>query len=144
MYIAINNCERQGALTNKWHLQLAVLVACSDFTINKHRWLWLTVKQVLVVLIVSTDACTQGVSGSNPAYDYMVVKIFLLWNLCWSVRAAYTFFTVFIVNSLDSTHKSYSLHKTSNLKANFAFTGVLKNNNSFMLLPLTSIAELLY
>ena len=64
MYISINNCDWQNAFTSKWH---PMLVACSVFVINKHRWLRLTVNQVSVALIVSADACMQGVQGSNPA-----------------------------------------------------------------------------
>ena len=43
VYIAINNCDLQVAITtNKWHPQLTVFVARSDFAINKRRWLGLT------------------------------------------------------------------------------------------------------
>ena len=70
MYIAINNCDWQEAITNKWHPQLIVLVACTDFAINKCRWLRLTVNQVSVALIVSADVCMQGVyNDSNPTDD---------------------------------------------------------------------------
>ena len=44
-----------------------MLVSRSEFAINKHRWLRLTVNQVSVALIVSAVACMQGVQGSNPA-----------------------------------------------------------------------------
>ena len=48
-----------------WHPQPTVLVARSDFTINKSHWLRLTVNQVLVTLIVSANAFMQGVQGSS-------------------------------------------------------------------------------
>ena len=41
----------------------------SALAINKRRWLRLTVNQVSVALIVSADACMQGVQGSNPTDD---------------------------------------------------------------------------
>ena len=53
-------------LTNKWH---SMIVACGAFVINKRRWLILTPNQVSVALIVSADACMQGVQGSNLADD---------------------------------------------------------------------------
>ena len=65
--IAINYCDWLDAITNKWHIQPTLLVAHSDFAINKHCWFRLTVNQVSVVLIVSADACMQGVQGSNTA-----------------------------------------------------------------------------
>ena len=52
--------------TNKWH---PMLVARSAFVINKWHWLRLTVNRFSVVSIVSTDACMQGVQGSNPSDD---------------------------------------------------------------------------
>ena len=70
VYIAINNCDLQVAITtNKWQPQLTVFVARSDFAINKLRWLGLTANQVSVAQIVSADACVQGAQGSNPADD---------------------------------------------------------------------------
>ena len=70
-------------------LKRTVLVA-----INKSCRLSLTVNQVLVVLIVSADACMQGVQGSSPTVDWMVVKDpqhILLWNLASPVRVPNTF-----------------------------------------------------
>ena len=70
VYIAIKNCDWQVAITtNKWHPQLTVFVARSDFAINKRRWLGLTANQVSVAQLVSADACMQGAQGSNPADD---------------------------------------------------------------------------
>ena len=46
-----------------------MLVAHTAFVINNRHWLRLTVNQVSVVLIVSADACMQGVQGSNPTDD---------------------------------------------------------------------------
>ena len=67
MYIAINNCDWKDTITHKCHAQPTMLVSRSEFAINKHRWLRLTVNQVSVALIVSAVACMQGVQGSNPA-----------------------------------------------------------------------------
>ena len=65
----MNLCDWQDAITNKWHPQPTVLVAQSDFAINQHHWLRLTVNQVSVALIVSADAFMQGIQGSNPTDD---------------------------------------------------------------------------
>ena len=51
-----------------------MLVARSAFVINKCRRLRLIVNHVSVALIVSADACIQGVQGSNPTDDSKVVK----------------------------------------------------------------------
>ena len=49
MYIAINSCDSFGN--------------------QQALFLTLTVNQVSVALIVSADACMQGVQGSNPTDD---------------------------------------------------------------------------
>ena len=63
---SLSTTDRPDA-TSKW--QPAVFVACSALAINKRRWLRYIVNQVSVALIVSADACMQGVQGSNPADD---------------------------------------------------------------------------
>ena len=62
----MNNCDWQDDITNKWHPQPTMLITRSDFAINKCHWLSLTVSQVSVALIVSADACMQGIQGSDP------------------------------------------------------------------------------
>ena len=52
VYIAINNCDWQDATTSKWQPQPRVFVARSNFESNKRHWLWLTVNQVLLALMV--------------------------------------------------------------------------------------------
>ena len=69
VYIAINNWLWQDDITNKWYPQPTVLVACSAFAINKQHLLGLIINHVSVALIVSADACMQGVQGSNSADD---------------------------------------------------------------------------
>ena len=51
-----------------------VLVAHSDFAIYKHPWLRPTVNQVSVALIVSADACINGIQGSSLTDDLNIVK----------------------------------------------------------------------
>ena len=51
-----------------------MLVACCDFAINNCHQLRVTVNQVAVALIVSADACMQGVQGSIPTGDWKVVR----------------------------------------------------------------------
>ena len=46
VYIAINNCVWQDAITIERHPQPAALAAHSALTIDKCRWLRLTVNQV--------------------------------------------------------------------------------------------------
>ena len=55
VYIVINNCYRQDAI----YKQLAsyACIARSAFVINKSHWLGPTVSQVLVALLVNTNAC---------------------------------------------------------------------------------------
>ena len=64
MRIALNNCEWQYAI-----LQTVLVAPFACSIINKHRWLRLTANHVSVVLVVSANACMQGVQGSNPADD---------------------------------------------------------------------------
>ena len=66
VYIAINSCDWQDAITDKWHPQPTVFATHSALTINKCRWLRLIVNKVTVVLIVSADVCMQDFQGSNP------------------------------------------------------------------------------
>ena len=72
MHIAINYCDWQNVITNKWPPQPTVLTAHINFEINKR--LRFTVKQVSVALVVSADACMQGIQGSNPVDDYNVLR----------------------------------------------------------------------
>ena len=54
MHIAINNCDGQDVIANKWLSQPTVLTAHINFEFNKR--LRPTVKQVSVALVVSADA----------------------------------------------------------------------------------------
>ena len=66
MYIAINNCDWQDAITNKCHPQPTMLVACSNFAINNCRLLRLTVNHVSVVLIILNNLdLTYSLHSSN-------------------------------------------------------------------------------
>ena len=108
-----------------WH---HIFVSRSAFGINKHRWLRLTINQVSVALIVSADACMQGVQGSNPT-DMTIRRstAFSLWNLTWPWRAPESvlaqLFRLYIVNNLNSIQKLFNL-------ASFAFNGTPVNTNN--------------
>ena len=131
-YKAINNSDRQDAITNKWYPQPTVLVARRAFAINKCCQFTLTVSQVLVMLIVSIDASMQGAQGSNHTDEQKVVRrstAFFL-NFGGSTLPVWYFFQTFYFKFGFKT-QSHSLHKVySNLKANFAFTGALNNSNN--------------
>ena len=59
MYIAINNCDWQDAITNKYHPQPTVLADCSQ------QALWVETYSQPILWGRPND-CMQDVQGSNP------------------------------------------------------------------------------
>ena len=101
-----------------------MLVARSAFVIIQCHWLRLTTNQVSVAIIVSADACMQGVQGSNPADDQKVARrstVFFAVEFNLSSKGAHTLFSeVFIVNNFIL----YTITQFMTKTANYAFNSV--------------------